>query len=328
MNTENNRPMTQDVKQDTRVPIIRYPRFKNLLDEIRLCQRMTKIAGEAHCMSLEGGPGAGKTTLVSDYRILFPRIETKNGTEIPVFYVETPSPARVKGMASHMLEQLGDPFAYKGTLASMSARLIGLIRDCNVKLVILDDFHHLIDSKTNHVLGEVSDWLKVLIKETQVTFLVVGMIGQVEMVLRANDQLSRLFATRTTLEPFSWDPTHQKTIYEFSTFISYVEEARLPITKELGKIEMHYRIHYATNGVVANIMNLLNLSAVLASDKGRREINLNDLSHAFDKRLARHLRRKINPFNVDANTRFEAPMEEKLEPEPNKSKRQGRFPKF
>jgi len=74
--------------------------------------------------------------------------------------------------------------------------------DCQVELVILDDFHHLIDKETNRILEQVSDWLKVLIKETGIPFLVVGIDGKVERILDANAQLSRLFAVRQTWNHF------------------------------------------------------------------------------------------------------------------------------
>jgi tRNA A37 threonylcarbamoyladenosine biosynthesis protein TsaE len=44
--------------------MIRYPRFLALHRDIRTCQELSQMTGEAHCMSLEGPPGAGKTTLV------------------------------------------------------------------------------------------------------------------------------------------------------------------------------------------------------------------------------------------------------------------------
>ncbi|MCL4294080.1 MAG: ATP-binding protein [Anaerolineae bacterium] len=293
--------------EKAKIPLIRYPRFRELHDEIRLCQRMTAIAGEPQCMALEGVPGAGKTTLALDYTALFPRIETDEGTTIPVFYVETPSPVTVKGMACHLLRVLGDPAADKGTLPAMNARLIGLIKDCGVQLVILDDFHHLIDSETNHILSAVSDWLKVLIKETKAPFLVVGIEGKVELILEANAQLARLFAARQTLQPFAWEPAQTATIEEFATFIEYVEQAKLPLAQAMPRTELLYRIYYATGGVVANIMNLMNLAAVLAGERGQGEIGPDILSLAFKKRLARPMRGKVNPFELDWNERFTPP---------------------
>jgi len=277
--------------------LIRYPRFTALQHEIRRCCDTSQLAGEPQCLSLEGVPGAGKSTLVKAYAAAFPRMETTEGTTIPVFYLETPSPVTIKGLAAVMLEQLGDPAAHRGPLWSMNSRLVQLIIACEVELVILDDFHHLIDTETNRVLVTVSDWLKVLIKETGVPFLVVGIAGRIEPILAANAQLSRLFAARETLQPFPWEPTQPATIQAFAHFIHYAERALdHPLVAPLPRVELVARLHAATDGVVANIMNLLRYAQMCAVERDSTAIELQDLAIAFTKRLAPHLRGKVNPF--------------------------------
>ena len=80
-------------------------------------------------MSSKGITGAGKSTLVQDYVTLFPRLEQTDGTRIPIFYAETPSPVTVKAMAATLLVRLGDPAAHQGTLWTMNFRLIRLMID-------------------------------------------------------------------------------------------------------------------------------------------------------------------------------------------------------
>ena len=288
--------------------LITYPRFRELHREIQLCQRLSQLAGEPHCMSLEGRTGAGKSTLVKAYAESFARTQTADGTSIPVLCMEVPSPVGIKGFASAALKHLGDPAYARGTRASMTLRLIGLLQDCGVELVILDDFHHLIDSETNHILSEVSDWLKYLIKQTGVPFLVVGIEGKVELILQANAQLSRLFAARETLQPFRWDTARPKTIQEFARFVDYAEQAvDQPLSPDIRRTELLYRIHYATDGVVGNVMNLMRFAALLGEMRGKRHIDLALLSMAFRQRLAKHLRGKVDPFAEAATDRFVPP---------------------
>ena len=288
--------------------LIRYPRFKALHRDIRECQELSQISNEPQCMSLEGVTGAGKSTLMRDYVSLFPRTEDAEGTCIPIFYVETPSPVTVKGMASTMLAYLGDPAAHCGTVWSMNFRLIHLMIVCRVELVILDDFHHLIDKKTHRILEQVSDWLKVLIKETGIPFLVVGIAGEVECILAANGQLSRLFAVRETLEPFRCDPADEASVQEFARFVQYAEEAiSMPLPRTMPRLELLYRLHYASEGVVGNLMNLLRYAALLAQRQNETTIGVTTLAAAFDKRLAKHLRGKVNPFYLPSDETFTAP---------------------
>lgn len=288
--------------------LIRYPRFKELHHHIRQCQQMSEMAGEPQCMSLEGVTGAGKSTLAQDYARAFPRFLTDEGVQVPVFYVETPSPATVKGMASTMLEYLGDPAASRGTLWSMNSRLIRLMIACKVEIAILDDFHHLIDCETNKVLAKVSDWLKVLIKETGLPFLVVGIEDTVERILDVNPQLSRLFAVRETLEPFQWDVSDEACVCEFARFVQYAERAiGIVLTDELPRVELLYRLHCATGGVVANLMNLLRYAALNVQEKGSNVVDLPILAMAFRTRLAGHLKAKVNPFEDGPGQNHVAP---------------------
>jgi len=288
--------------------LVRHARFNELHEDIRLCQEMSCIAGEPQCMVLEGLTGAGKSTLVKSYAEAFARYETVSGMKVPIFYMETPAPVTVKGMAARMLEALGDPAAHKGPLWSMNSRLIQYIKHCEVQLVILDDFHHLIDKETNRVLETVSDWLKVLIKETDVPFLVVGIEGREEQILQANPQLSRLFAVRERLEPFQWHPADEATITAFASFIKYVEMGvGMALSDELPRAELLYRLHYATDGIVGNVMNLMRFAALLAQKQGSESLTLSILSHAFVKRLYKHVARKSDPFTVAADQHFVAP---------------------
>jgi hypothetical protein len=298
---------TRSALAQAHTALIRYPRFKALHNDIRECQEMSRLANEPQCMSLEGVTGAGKSTLVRDYVALFPRIEQADGTRIPIFYAETPSPVTVKGMAATLLAQLGDPAANHGALWSMNFRLIRLMIACQVELVILDDFHHLIDRETNRILEQVSDWLKVLIKETGIPFLVVGIDGKVERILDTNAQLSRLFAVRQTLEPFRCDPADEATIQEFARFVQYAEQVLvIPLPATLPRLDLLHRLHYATQGVVGNLMNLLRYATWLAQMQHEETITLPTLAAAFDKRLAKHVKRS-NPFLSSPDESFTAP---------------------
>ena len=276
--------------------LIRYPRFEELHESIQECVAMSRHAGEPHCMSLEGVTGAGKSTLIRAYLETFPRYETETGTKIPLFYVTTPSPVTVKGMAATMLAAMGDPGAHRGALWSINARLIHFLKMCGVKLVIMDDFQHLVDAKTNRVLREVSDWLKTVIKETNIPFLVTGIEGEIEPILASNSQLSRLFAARERLEPFAWNGHDPQAQENFARFVRYAEQGLgLTFSEEIPRAEWLYRLHFATNGVVGNVMNLLRQSAYRMQQTGETTLTLAILSHSFQKRLRKHVG-KSDPF--------------------------------
>lgn len=282
----------------TAAPFIPHRRFLELSHEIARCQRMTLRCGEPYCMSLEGSTGAGKTRLAKSYLHQHPPYETEQGLMRPVFYMVTPAETTIKGLAEQMLFTLGDPAAHRGTGTQMDARLDHLIQACGVNLVILDDFHHLLNISTEHRLKAVSDWLKVRIKNTGKTFLIVGIEGEIAKVLTYSPQLARLFAARTTLDPFSWDPTQPDLIIEFDLFIRLTESAlHIQLPTSFPRAELLYRLHYATRGLVGNIVTLLRYTALLAEEQTLSLVSCPLLAQAFDHSLRDYLQLDHNPFD-------------------------------
>ncbi len=289
--------------QATKLAIIKYPHFEKLHKDIQECQEMSKLAGEPQCMSLTGLTGAGKTTLARYYAEAFPREITETHTRVPILFLTIPSPTTVKSTCAVMLDALGDPCAFKGTLSNTNHRLINFLNDCEVEIVILDEFHHLIDSETNQILEKVSEWLKYIIKKSGKPFLVVGIEGRVENVLRTNPQLSRLFPIREKVHPLDFEPKNDN---EFVQFILHAEQGvAIQLTKGLPRIELLCRLHYATDGVVGHVMGLMRYAAMLAQDEGHELIELSDMSRAFERRIANVLIDKVNPFKESIGSEFE-----------------------
>jgi hypothetical protein len=254
------------------------------------------------------------------YAATFVRVETPDGAIISVLYVEVPSPATVKEAISTMLEALGDPDPRSGTVGALNSRLVGLIKNCQVELVILDEFSNLIDADTDHILKTVSDWLKMLIKKTKIPFLVVGIDGKVERILNANKQLSRLFAMRETLEPFAWNMKDKTTIQTFNTFVTTVEKSLgKPLPKAITRADLMYRIYYATRGVVGNVMNLMREAVALADEQNCTTLDLPLLSQAFQGRLAKHVNVPVDPFLAKVEVKFADPLPPEPKPEPTKA---------
>ncbi len=277
--------------------VVHHPRFQELQAKITECLEATAEAGEPQCLCLIGETGVGKSTLVQSYADTQPRYETEMGTKVPILYVETPHPITVKGMTSALLDALRDPRAFRGTQPEMNARLQGFLADCAVQLVILDDFHHLIDKKTNRILRDVSEWLKVLIKNTGIVYLVVGLEGEVEQILKTNPQLSRLFV-REYLQPFVWDMSDPTTVEDFARLMAYIQSTLgIQLTGEMAQPELLFRIHYATAGVMSNLMNLLRKARRIQRHQGKTgsPLTLETLSLAYRERLQAHVERP-DPF--------------------------------
>jgi hypothetical protein len=186
----------------------------------------------------------------------------------------------------------------KGTIGNQTIRLIGLIKDCGVELIILDEFQHFIDRDSEKVLKTVSDWLKTLILDTNLPIILIG-LPEAEQVLqlKSHSQLSRRFANRYCLSPFDWQSDNG---LEFRTFLHLLESS-LPLKEvsNLGSSEMALRCYYASDGVIAYVMKLIRYGTYVALKQGQEKLDLNILGAAFEHYVYADKSDKVNPFLTD-----------------------------
>jgi hypothetical protein len=192
---------------------------------------------------------------------------------------------------------LGDGAAERGTSVTQTLRIINRVDDCGVEIIILDEFQHFIDSDSNAVLVNVSNWLKDLINETRKPVVLVGMPHS-EVVLRANPQLERRFSMRESLEPFGWNTSAKRD--EFKSFLKHLDR-HLPLPKRsnLSDHETAFRIYCATNGFIGYVMKLVRRAAIMAIDRAADCLGIELLAESYDERLAAGASGRVNPFRAE-----------------------------
>ncbi len=279
---------------------VTYPRWQGIVAEIERCQEWAPVAAEPPCLLVVGPTGAGKSTLVATYARERPAVLTESGITYPVVRATIPTPATVKALAMVLLAALGDPRATSGTVGAMTYRLMHYFRDCRVELLILDEVQHFRDRDSRRVLENASNWLKTLIKETGVACVLVGLQGEAEEVVGLNPQLARLFGAPRVLLPFTWDERRPERRREFVAFLALVEAA-LPLAErpDLAEVGMARRLHAASGGVMAHLMELLRGATYLALAEGQVTLTREVLGRAFEQRLASVRRGTANPFRVE-----------------------------
>ena len=289
--------MTERLKIANQI-YVSYPRFKAILSAIEYCHHFSCCKDEPECMFLSGPTGVGKSTIYRTYASKYPRQVTTEGTTVPILAITIPAPVTVKTVVTKMLWELGDPAYEKGTIGNQTIRLIGLIKDCGVELIILDEFQHFIDRDSEKVLKTVSDWLKTLILDTNLPIILIG-LPEAEQVLqlKSHSQLSRRFANRYCLSPFNWQSDNG---LEFRTFLHLLESS-LPLKEvsNLGSSEMALRCYYASDGVIAYVMKLIRYGTYVALKQGQEKLDVNILGAAFEQYVHADKPDKVNPFVTD-----------------------------
>lgn len=281
--------------------IIRYPHFNHTKLQLNHCLNFSKISAEPECILITGERGAGKTTIMNSFASAFPRRITSEGIIVPILKGRVPAPASPKSLVTSLLDALGDPNPTKGTTTTQTIRLKKLMVECQVEMVLLDEFHQFIDRDSYAILYGAADWLKNLIDDSRCPFALFG-LGYSSVILKANDQLERRFSMREKIEPFAWKPRETQTKNEpiFFKFLNHLDEG-LPFVKSsnLNSNEMAFRIFYATEGVVGFIMKLIRRAAYFAIEADLESLNLKVLGKAYAERLSHRDSQRRNPFLVE-----------------------------
>src|SRR5579859_3591335 len=288
------RKMITELSDPSERVLVKYPLFKSAVARIQACFDSYGTTAEPDCCPIVGESGSGKTTIISYFTSLHPRVDRKSGMEVPVLLAKVPARPTVKSFAETLLYQLGDPLWSRGNTVGKSIRLRELLKRCGVRLLALDEFQHFVDARQANIPNDVADWLKEQVEEAKLAIVVLGLDRCLE-VLRQNEQLRRRFGANLRVGAFRWDNKEERTVYR--AFLRAVEE-QLPeyVMPPLADLEMAFRMHYASYGLIGYTMKIIRGAARIARSHPRREITLRTLAQSFREHVWIERLTYSNPF--------------------------------
>lgn len=273
------------------------PYLNDVFKTIKYCHRYSQHYMEPRCLLITGRPGVGKTSLAEYYIKDYPRIETEETVEVPVLYLKIGVPATPKSLVSALLAALSDPIPERGNIDSQTRRLHRFLKELKTELIILDEFQHFIDKDSLKVLKTISDWLKLLIDNSKIPVVLMGMpYSHIILDTRGNEQLKRRFSSRRSIKPFGWGST-SKEQEDFRNFLKFVD-GQLPFNKkaDLASKTTAFRFYCATNGVIYYVMDIIRVATLTAIEQSLETITLDLLADAYAESLASAYPDRENPF--------------------------------
>lgn len=273
----------------------RFPHVESTLAHLKRLFDYSCDGEEPEHLLVIGESGVGKSTLLQHFANLHPRIEHEEFTEVPVLYAKVPAQCTIKKLARCMLQVLGSPFWDKGDEGALTYQLVTLIKNCRVRMVILDEVNHLVErggEKTHH---NIADWIKTLSEDTNVSYVLAG-IPRSERLLQKNDQLRGRFREVISIERFSFKNDNSKKLVQRALLAFETLLKDLPRIS-LSDAVMAQRIVYATDGRLRDIRRLLVRAVELAFVKTSPELTKTELSRAFTSVIFRGAPETRNPFS-------------------------------
>jgi len=264
---------------------------------------------------LIGDSGCGKSTLLDLIRAEHPAKEDcfQLGIRMQqtVLTLSLPSTITPRSMAIAMLRSLGDQSALNGTCQELTERLIHYIRQCNVQVIFLDEFQHLLAlgrgnaQGANQRLLTARNWIKSVIVATHVTFVLMGMPDTLALIDQ-EPQMERRFTHLLHLSPFEPPSPSNIQLAQFADGLldTAVQELGLfgGAEKFLPSLDDSLRFYAATQGVPSTIKDLVIRAALCAYRRQSRAISMSDFASAFAQ--LKQARSEVDAARIRLNKRI------------------------
>ena len=253
--------------------------FKDATEKMANC----KLARRANAMLLIGGSGAGKTTLTlylkhfaeSVYGFVDPE-----RTICPVLQIQMPDPCTPVEISIAVLEALGDPLPRYGTKSEIFNRSKTLLKQCEVRLVLIDNFHDTPTKRGPSGMKLAGARIRDLMDKSNALWILLGTKDAIK-VKNSDPQLVKRVAYVRKLKYFSIKTQEgmskfKRLLNELEKWLPLAEPSCLCETKIIGLV------HLATDGIFDRLILLTAQGCIEAARAGREVLLKDDLEKAFN----------------------------------------------
>lgn len=299
---------TRERARKIRQTVLLFPQVDHVLKEIQAVHRKGVVGHRAECVVLHGPSGAGKTQILRLYCDQHPPqvVETEGPDgdtdrvsfrKNSVLLVETPSPASRSALIDRIQASLeSEQLPLKTTLGQRRERLIKMVRKAKVELLIIDEFQHLFDKRSQRVVQEAADLVKSLLNAAVCPIVLAGTPDVLKILQEATQLKTRMYSC-PGLAPFNWEnPAEQ---HLFCSYLAEIERA-LQFSKDsnLADPDRARRIHYISRGLIGEVARLLAKASDIATDADMPCITNDCLAMAVDQAWLLDESIPVNPFRT------------------------------
>jgi hypothetical protein len=241
--------------------------------------------GARHGAALDGNPGNGKTTIVSQFgrnyerrcRERYPHELTPEGHEyLPVVYVNVDALPTIKGLNHAILTFYGLGPPRTANARQLTQLVLQCARLCQTSLIVIDDIHLL--ELRREADRDANNHLKRLANDLQATFVYAG-VGlshggfMHEGLLGADAALAQISQRfkRLPIEPLRRSKKSEQALW--LGVLSVFERELLLFQSKPGDISSHATyLWQRTQGVIGSLTQLLTEATAEAIDSGSERI--------------------------------------------------------
>ncbi len=253
------------------------------------------------CVSLIAPAQSGKTTIIESYEKRLNTTEALAAGEIPALMVTLGANTTRRQFARDILrafEKHGyNALVDNGTESQLLSRGQKYMIDRKVRILILDEFHHLFHSDNNKVVNSVSETVKNLLIEGSCPIVVAG-LEDARRPFNDNMQLAHRAEPHLDLKPLDLNVTEDAELYWNFLADYFVKAEQVGAAENLVAMLEGIGpacIFEVSEGVLGAACNLVKEAVQVAARSGRMMVTRQDFIRATDNAILNQLYNR-NPF--------------------------------
>ncbi len=298
--------------------VIEHSRYEDAWEWLLAILTENNTGREATAGLFYGVSGTGKSTILRRFaRKYGGPFPTANGIERPVVRVSTPANPTLPNLYQALLSGLDAEGLVNKDANDMRLSVLHQIAMQKVRMIIFDEFTHIVEDRTEKFATKAVRALKELLseKKCQVVFAGTEELVKIHTLYK---QMRRRSGGDMPLLPFDWDDEDDQA--EWLEIMDLIQgQLLLEVSPPLGSDECALMMHQASDGIMDHVMKLLFRATSFAHRDAADNIGLGHLAMAFER-----LRRgddRPNPFGDPPQRRRKPKIADDLDEMTNLSKR-------
>lgn len=188
--------------------IVLFPSYEKAIKKILHSIHTSTVRGAPSSALLLGDSGTGKSTicehLLNTIGHPIDTLETHGEFQnVPVLLCSIPADCTINRLSLHILDKLGG--IEKNTKDKiLESRIIARLKTCKVKIIIFDEFHHLLEKGADKTREKLCNWVKNLMNSTLIPIILAG-TPSCEEIIDKHPQLARRYPYRVRLNNLGYN---------------------------------------------------------------------------------------------------------------------------
>ena len=281
--------------------LVKHPTLIHAHNKLKECYEVAGYSNQPMNLAIVGRERSGKSTIIETFVSKYPRVRELSGMKVPILSFELPAKPTVISLVECMLEKIGDPAYTTGTKGNKIARIKKLIKSAQVRMIVIDEFQHLIDKGTLKIAYEAADWLKGIVNECNVSLVVSGLPNAIS-VFNRNKQFRGRFNAPIELPIYDWRNADDR--QEFASILRsfHTELSKHYECPKFNSQEVAFMFYIATGGRIGYIWKILRQLELNKLNENNGVITLDDVQTAYDESMMVdiHNYEYLEPFSTES----------------------------